>query len=125
MNLRPHHALCIQKFTGHGYDMDFTRHMTGVVSALRDNPDTPVCLVSGPDELCSHCPNCREGRCSTQEKVEIMDARAAALCGVKPGDRLTWAELSGAARERIFAAQGFEQVCSACQWFDLCRNTKI
>ena len=53
MNLRPHHALCIQKFTGHGYDEKFTAHMTGTVKVLRDRPETPVELVSGCDDLCA------------------------------------------------------------------------
>lgn len=32
MNFRPHHLLCIQKFTGHGYNADFTAHMKMIVS---------------------------------------------------------------------------------------------
>ena len=38
MQLRPHHLLCIQKFTGHGYDEPFTQHMTSIVSALKSHP---------------------------------------------------------------------------------------
>ena len=47
MNLRPHHLLCIQKFTGHGYSADFTAHMTAVVSELAENPETAVTLAKG------------------------------------------------------------------------------
>ena len=36
MKIRPHHLLCIQKYTGHGYDAAFTAHMTALVSGLSD-----------------------------------------------------------------------------------------
>ena len=50
MNLRPHHLLCIQKFTGHGYNADFTAHMKTIVSELAENPQ--ITVAQGCDDLC-------------------------------------------------------------------------
>ena len=124
MNLRPHHALCVQKFTGHGYDEDFTRHMTRIVSRLRGEPDTQVNITFGCDDLCAHCPNCVSNACVTFDKVDIMDKAAASLCGVSPGDELTWSELSKRARG-IFGTDEFQRVCGGCEWYELCKNTTI
>lgn len=125
MDLRPHHAMCIQKFTGHGYDETFTRHMTGLVSALRENPGTRVRIVPGADELCSACPNNLSGTCTSLPKVAAMDEAAERLCGLAPGEELTWGELSARARGRIFDTAEFDNICQSCQWYELCRSTPI
>lgn len=118
--LRPHHALCIQKFTGHGYDRAFTLHMTAIVSALGAAPDTPVLLTPGCDEVCGQCPNNRSGACVSLEKVRRIDEAVLALCGLAYGQTVTWRELSSTARERIFHTPEFKAVCSSCEWYGLC-----
>ena len=45
MFLRPHHLLCMQKFSGHGYSLAFTAHMTALLHDLHAHPDTPVTLI--------------------------------------------------------------------------------
>ena len=125
MNLRPHHALCVQKFTGHGYDEAFTRHMTALVRKLREDPDTLVMIISGCDDLCAHCPNCVSGACATLEKVDIMDKAVARLCSAAPGDALPWRELKARARREIFETEEFSRVCGKCEWYKLCLNSEI
>ena len=65
LHLRPHHLLCLQTFTGHGYSEEFVRHMTLVKNELARDPLTPVELVEGVDDLCAHCPNNMDGQCSS------------------------------------------------------------
>lgn len=122
MKLRPHHILCIGKFTGHGYDERFTRHMTEIVSQLRNDPETGITLVCGPDELCSYCPNDCGGICTSQEKVASIDADVLKVCGLYEGDAV-WSKLTEAARRSVFEADAFESICSRCEWFTLCMNT--
>ena len=38
MKLRPHHLLCLQKYTGRGYDGPFTAHMNELVRRLTADP---------------------------------------------------------------------------------------
>ena len=125
MRLRPHHALCIQKFTGHGYDGRFTEHMTAICETLRNSPETKVNIISSCDELCAVCPHNIAGKCATLEKVEAMDAQVAKALGVRPGGALPWEALASQARKNIFETDEFIKICGSCQWYDLCRTTKI
>lgn len=123
MELRPHHILCIGKFTGHGYDERFTRHMTDVVARLGKQPDTVITLTDGQDELCLYCPNNKCGACTSQEKVDRLDSTVRNLCRLPDGET-TWSELCRLSRTHIYSADAFPLVCSECEWFPLCMATE-
>ena len=125
MKLRPHHILCIQKFTGHGYDEEFTRHMTAVVASLAQNPDIEIEVARECDELCGHCPNNSGGVCTSLEKVAEMDSGVLNICGLYYGNSASWVELMQTARKRIFETEEFNNICSHCQWFKLCEKTEV
>ena len=125
MNLRPHHLLCIQKFTGHGYNAPFTAHMTHVVTYLADKPMTEITLMRGCDALCEMCPNNAVNACTSLEKVDAMDSAVLGICGLDYGKSIPWKHLASKARERIFETDEFNKICSSCQWFDLCKNTEV
>lgn len=120
MNLRPHHLLCIQKYTGHGYSEDFTAHMNGLAAELKTHPETPVTLISGCDDLCGCCPNNEQGRCISLEKVAAMDSAVLAIVGENAGP---WQALAQRAAP-IFENPDFERICGNCSWFSLCKNTE-
>lgn len=122
MYLRPHHLLCIQKFTGHGYDETFTAYMTALVSVLRTQPETAVTLVQGADDLCLYCPHFRRGCCDAQEKVAALDAAVCAQCEL--GDMRSWQQLADTVRKQILQTDAFHQICACCQWYALCRQTE-
>lgn len=124
MNLRPHHSLCIQKFTGSGYDEAFTKHMTEIVSSLAQNPETRIKLIHGCDFVCTKCPNKQDEVCLTAEKVSKIDNGVLEICGLNYGEILSWAELSRRARE-VFETENFEQTCGSCEWYELCKNTEV
>ena len=125
MHLRPHHLLCIQKFTGHGYDAAFTEHMTALTAELQEKPDTQITVTKGCDELCSVCPHNANGKCTSLEKVSAMDGAVLELCGIYYGKSALWAEISKKARDKIFKTEKFGAVCGSCEWFELCKNTEI
>lgn len=125
MNLRPHHLLCIQKFTGHGYNAAFTAHMTSIVSQLTDRPETGITIVQGCDELCRECPNNADNTCTSLEKVTFMDSAVLDVCRLTRGETASWAELADKARKQIFKTEEFYKICSCCQWFSLCRSTEV
>ena len=126
MKLRPHHILCIQKFTGHGYDAEFTAHMTSIVSTLFCTTDTEISVAEGCDELCASCPHNNGGVCASLEKVAFMDRAVLDICGFSYGESIRWTDASARVCEMIFApgnSLAFSSVCSGCEWFELCRNT--
>ena len=124
LTLRPHHALCLQKFTGHGYDEAFTGHMTALVRILARTPEMPVLLTEGCDVLCACCPHNRNG-CVSLQKVSGMDNSVLALCSLSYGEILSWDQLSALARAHILSTGSFSSVCTGCQWFTLCSATKV
>ena len=125
MNLRPHHLLCIQKFTGHGYDADFTAHMKSIVSEVTENPETQITVVQGCDDLCKMCPNHMGGVCTSLDKVTLMDSAVLRISSLAYEEQVPWKEAAGKARERIFATEAFQSICAGCQWFALCRSTEV
>ncbi len=124
MNLRPHHLLCIQKYTGHGYDAPFTANMNSIVSELANRPMTQINITAGCDLLCTKCPNNVRGTCISRDKVAAMDRAVLNICGLAYGESIPWADLAFKARKGIFETDKFHEICSNCQWYDLCRNTE-
>lgn len=122
MNLRPHHLLCIQIFTGHGYNADFTAHMKSIVSELTENPKAEITVTQGCDELCKMCPNNINGVCNSLEKVALMDSDVLDICNLTYGENVLWTKASEKAMELIFETEMFNNICACCQWFELCRK---
>lgn len=125
MNLRPHHLLCIQKFTGHGYSPAFTAHMKSVVSDLASNPELQITVTQGCDELCMICPNNIGGACASLEKVTLMDSAVLRICNLTSEENVSWMKVADKVREQIFNTEEFNNICACCQWFELCRNTEV
>ena len=125
MQLRPHHLLCIQKYTGHGYDAAFTAHMNTVVSELVSRPQTPIDLTEGCDDLCHYCPNRVGNACSSPEKVDGMDRAVLEVCRLAYGQTLPWSTLAQRARTEILNIPKFDAICQSCQWYSLCKETEV
>lgn len=125
MNLRPHHLICIQKFTGHGYNADFTAHMKSIVLELKNNPNTKITLTQECDDLCKMCPNNISGICSSTEKVALMDSAVLNICDLAYGENIPWKNAANIALERILKTEEFNNICACCNWFYLCRSREI
>ncbi|MBP0967859.1 MAG: DUF1284 domain-containing protein [Oscillospiraceae bacterium] len=121
LRLRPHHLLCIPHFTGHGYDAAFTANMTAVTDLLRAHPETPVILTPDCDDLCAACPHSKDGVCASQEKVTALDSAVLAACALPAGHPAAWSALTEPVRRCILQTDLFRQICSSCEWYDLCR----
>lgn len=125
MQLRPHHLLCMQKFTGHGYSPAFTAHMTAMLKKLQQHPETAVTLTAGCDDLCEACPHNQDSVCASSEKVAQLDAGVRDALGLSASASGTWAALSESARSRILLTDVFYQICACCEWYPLCRQTEV
>ncbi len=42
------------------------------------------------------------------------------MCGLSPGEDISWKEFRDRVRERIILKGIREQICSDCKWNDLC-----
>lgn len=125
MFLRPHHLLCMQKFSGHGYSPAFTAHMSALLQKLHLHPETPVTLICRCDDLCTACPHNQDGVCESAEKVAHLDAGVLKAATLSGDTSRTWADLSSLARSRILLTDAFHTICSCCEWYPLCRETEV
>ena len=123
MKLRPHHLLCIQKYTGHGYNAAFTAHMNRLTAAL--TAETEIRIVSGTDDICTACPNRCADRCRSEEKVRRMDLAAAACCGITADTVQQWQQLAQTAYVRVFCTDAFARICADCEWYTLCCEKEL
>ena len=123
LNLRPHHLLCIQKYTGHGYSEAFTKHMNNIVTKV--SKGETVVLHEGCDDVCSACPNNNDGKCGSLDKVKTMDESVLRICGFSYNDMDDWNTFATIAKNKIFETDEFRNVCGSCQWFELCESTRL
>lgn len=122
IELRPHHALCIQFFEGKGYSEGFVSHMTDVIEKLCD--DTEIEITNDCDMICSACPENADGICRSADKVSGIDKRAAEYMGIKTGERSPWRRISALAMDKIIDKGKLKDVCRDCKWIDICNKER-
>lgn len=116
IRLRPHHGLCLGFFEGHGYSDEFSANMARVLRSLQK--ETVIELAEGQDVICHSCPN-RESGCPG---ARLYDMRVRKLCRLESGAQLTFGEFQEKIRENIIGAGKLAEVCSDCEWTEICRN---
>ena len=120
LHLRPHHLLCLQTFVGRGDSEEFVEHMTLVKRQLTANPLTLITLVSGTDDLCSHCPNCVDGQC-TSEKPALFDKLVEEKLAVLSRCQEPVPVLEGIPDELHITEDLLATCCPRCEWQGLCK----
>jgi len=124
VRLRGHHLGCTAGFTGHGYDSPFTATLARIAGVLERDPDHPIVVVPGADDVCEPCPHLQAGACArdpqAEVRVQVHDREFLEALGLQVGDRTTPREVSRRlerdpqARERILRA------CATCPWTTVC-----
>lgn len=84
--------------------------------------DARVRLAVRTDEICSACPNSREGSCLTPEKVEQYDKAVLEACGLEEGQEMDFLEFAARVQERVIASGRRLEICGDCQWNGICRE---
>lgn len=115
IQLRPHHLLCTQGYSGKGYSADFVDNMNAVVHRLRHVPGEKIQLTFGPDSLCACCPHNTDGLCGTQDKVSRFDRKTVQYFGLKEGEYV-YQELISAIDARMTPAM-LADICEGCSWY--------
>ena len=122
--LRPHHLLCTQGYSGHGYSEAFVEHMNDVVHQLREVPGTKIQLTFSTDTLCSCCPNkLGTDLCDTQEKVKRYDRKTVEYFGLEEKDYV-YQDLIRAMDAKA-TPEMLADICRDCCWFPVsacCKN---
>lgn len=122
ITLRPHHGLCLRNFVGNGYNEAFVENMTDLITKLKE--DTAIRLVTDRDDVCSVCPNWRDGKCLSQDKVMDYDNGVLDAIGYSVDmPSLTYGEFQKQIEERIIQQGRFHSICGDCEWSEICHNT--
>ena len=126
INLRPHHLLCTQGYSGKGYSDGFVSNMDRVVDYLRNNEDAKVNLKFYTDDLCIDCPNkLGEDLCSTQEKVKRFDSKTVEYFNLEEKE-YDYHEITQYIDERM-TEEMMADICEGCSWYPIsaCRRNII
>ncbi|NSX55850.1 DUF1284 domain-containing protein [Parasulfitobacter algicola] len=121
LRFRPHHFLCSLGFQGKGYSNDFTANMTAIVMGkLRSvgGDDVMIKVTGQADDICAPCPKRRDTFCTSQDRIDALDARHSAALNLRNGDQLTWADAKSRIRENV-RPDDLDQICAGCEWLGL------
>ena len=118
--LRGHHLLCLKGFQGYGYDENFTKNMIEV-NSKRKHPETIVTLTSSPDDICSACPNLKNGICEDEAKNEnIISMDNAVLNKMDMTREYSSVELFEKIDEIFSTEESVREICFNCMWHEKC-----
>ena len=123
MDLRPHHLLCTQGYSGKGYSDEFVENMNRVTEKLRGSEPVTVHLTCSTDVLCADCPNMLgTDLCSTNEKVKRYDRKVMEYFQLEEKDYI-YQELVERIREEM-TPEMLADICDGCSWYPVsaCRE---
>ena len=115
MDLRPHHLLCTQGYSGKGYDDAFVENMNRVTQILRGGEPVKIHLTCSTDDLCARCPHMLgTDLCSTNEKVKRYDRKVMEYFHLEEKDYI-YQELVERIREEV-TPEMLADICDGCSW---------
>jgi hypothetical protein len=124
LRLRAHHLGCVLGFAGHGYDGPFTANLAAVAARVRDDPDLPILVVDGMDDVCGPCPHRAGDACArasvSGSAVRIHDQAFLRALSLVPGDRVAPAAIRSRLAADANARQALRKACSGCPWTAVC-----
>ncbi len=119
-SLRAHHVCCIrfwqQSFAERG--PAFAQLLDGI-KAILSQPDTPIMVSEGIDELCHRCPDRAGERCNSplgsEDEVRKWDSILMRELGLPFGSCLTASEWQSLVEQKVPF-----KLCRRCQWRQIC-----
>lgn len=112
--LRGHHLFCLLGYRGMGYSEEYVENMTRLHQTLRNNPETLIELVKGPDQLCEKFPNSGKYHCQEDDIYE-RDAAILEKMGLKIGQIVKWEDIESCIRHFVVPGD-IQRVCESCSW---------
>lgn len=123
MDLRPHHLLCTQGYSGKGYSEEFVENMNRLTGRLRGTEPVTIRLKFSTDDLCISCPHMLGwDLCQTNEKVKRFDRKVVEYFRLEEREYI-YQELVQKIRQEI-TPRMLEDICDGCSWYPVsaCRE---
>jgi uncharacterized protein len=120
--LRGHHLFCLVGFRGMGYSKEYIENMTYMHRNIRENPNTWIEIVDGPDQLCEKYPNSGKYHCEDQH-IYKRDHEILEKLRLKIGQDVQWKEIEERIR-RFVVPKDIQHICQTCSWrsFGVCEE---
>lgn len=122
IKLRGHHLICLNFFSGEGYDEDFVKNLEQIVNELRSGAIFQI--IYGGDDICYRCPNLRSNNCyykeDSDEGILKMDMVALDLLKVRIGQILRWDEVEFGVPKILEKWKLL--FCKVCEWRYVCEK---
>lgn len=112
--LRGHHIFCLLGYRGMGYSPEYVENMTKLHQILRDNPQTWIHIVKGPDYLCQKYPNSGKYHCQ-DEHIFDRDAAILEKLHLKIGQIIKWRDIESHVTQYAIP-NDIQTVCETCTW---------
>ena len=81
-------------------------------------------LHADTDEICSACPNNREGQCTDLTLVEKYDNAVLEACGLADGEQLAFDDFTEKVQNQLLVTGKRKEICGGCKWNGICENEK-
>ncbi|WP_342663820.1 DUF1284 domain-containing protein [Alicyclobacillus contaminans] len=88
--------------------------MTHVHQTLRSYPDTPLLLVSGPDDLCAKFPPSQPRHCE-DDHIFQRDTAVLEQLHLRIGQQIPWRTVEDRIRHHV-VPHDIHSLCSTCFW---------
>ncbi len=125
IDIRAHTLLCLQGFRGRGYSDEFVVAMGFVHRTLKDEPDTPVRVLSSPDVFCAVCPHsggpsggCTLGGPGHETHMRAQDQEVMRRLGLTERQVLPWSGILERIRTGVRGSD-LPAICTTCPWLSL------
>ena len=120
LHIRGHHLLCLKGFQGYGYDENFTKNMTAI-NSKRKQPETTISLRDFSDDICSKCPNLKDGICEDKtQNDQIVSMDREVLKKFDTTKEYNSIELFDRIDEIFNTPESVSKICFDCKWSDKC-----
>ena len=124
VQIRAHHAFCLQGFQGKGYSDAFVQNFAAILAKLKKDPDQKIQLVVGQDDFCKPCPHHHEQGCQKFDHADAhrrgLDEAALAILHLKKNQALSFSALLTQSKNTVTAKNQVTAVCGECPWQSSC-----
>lgn len=120
ISMRGHHLICLNFFTGEGYDREFVDNLYNIIEKTINKK---VLIVEGIDDICKKCPFNINNACKDEEEINLMDKKALELLRFKVDEIIRWGDI-GQKLPEIFV-DWYNLYCIQCSYKNTCSKTPL
>jgi hypothetical protein len=127
IKLRPHHLLCIPRFKLGGYDAEIRNKTRAIQKKIKQNPQTKVKMIYGPDDICASCCFCINKKCAKEKDlykvIRKIDEKVRKYLKIRKNQIFPAKEIFGLALEKI-PNKRLKNFCGKCEFLRFCSAKK-